>query len=312
MLVYPHTDTVLTAWMALLGDFSEAEFNKYVKNRSMQNDIKINCPVDVNVYDENNELVASIVNDEVQDCGDNWLVCYIDEDGQKIVTIPEDGTYRLEITAREDCDVTISSAIIDGDTVETLGVENYYSIDVREKETVVISAGEIAEDDALTRDIKVSKGEKTIKASETVTDAGEITCTVTAESDTGAVVGGGEYDKGEFALLRALPEEGQKFDGWYIDGELVCADAEYRFCVKKNVTFTGKFSAAFTPGDIDGNGQILADDARLALRCSAKLETLTDIQMKAADVDGNGQVLADDARQILRFSAKLQQSFEKS
>ncbi|MCR5781891.1 MAG: dockerin type I repeat-containing protein [Clostridia bacterium] len=68
----------------------------------------------------------------------------------------------------------------------------------------------------------------------------------------------------------------------------------------------------FTPGDIDGNGQILADDARLALRCSAKLEVLTDVQMKAADVDGNNQVLADDARQILRFSAKLQQSFDKA
>nr|MCR5781162.1 hypothetical protein [Clostridia bacterium] len=67
-----------------------------------------------------------------------------------------------------------------------------------------------------------------------------------------------------------------------------------------------------TPGDVDGNGQILADDARLALRASAKLETLTEAQSFAADVDGNGQVLADDARQILRFSAKLQKEFTKS
>ncbi len=312
VIYFPHTDTVLTAWMALLGDFSEAEFNKYVKNRSKQNDIKINCPVDVNVYDENNELVASIINDEVQDCGENWLVCYIDEDGQKIVTLPEDGRYRVEVTAREDCDVSVSSVIIDCDTVETIGVENYYSIDVKADETVMLSADEVAEDDALTRDIEVSKGEKTIRTSETVTDTGEITCIVTAESDTGAVVGGGEYDKGEFALLRALPEEGQKFDGWYIDGELVCADAEYRFCVKKDVTVTGKFSAAFTPGDIDGNGQILADDARLALRASAKLEELNEVQLLAADVDGNNQVLADDARQILRFSAKLQSAFKKA
>ncbi len=68
---------------------------------------------------------------------------------------------------------------------------------------------------------------------------------------------------------------------------------------------------AYIPGDVDGNGQILADDARLALRASAKLETLDEIQKKAADVDGSGDVLADDARQILRFSAKLQHEFVK-
>ena len=62
---------------------------------------------------------------------------------------------------------------------------------------------------------------------------------------------------------------------------------------------------AYIPGDVDGNCQILANDARLALRASARLETLTDEQKKAADVDGNGVVLADDARAILRISAKL-------
>ncbi|MCR5782860.1 MAG: dockerin type I repeat-containing protein [Clostridia bacterium] len=68
----------------------------------------------------------------------------------------------------------------------------------------------------------------------------------------------------------------------------------------------------YAPGDVDSNGQILADDARLALRFSAKLEDLDENQQKAADVDGNNQVLADDARQILRFSAKLQQQFDKA
>ena len=67
----------------------------------------------------------------------------------------------------------------------------------------------------------------------------------------------------------------------------------------------------YMPGDVDGNGQVLANDARLALRASAKLETLDERQKNAADVDGSGDVLADDARQILRFSAKLQNEFVK-
>ena len=65
-------------------------------------------------------------------------------------------------------------------------------------------------------------------------------------------------------------------------------------------------------GDVSGDGKILAEDARLALRCSAKLEKLSEAQILAADVDGDGQVIAGDARQILRYSAKLQHEFEKA
>ncbi len=64
-------------------------------------------------------------------------------------------------------------------------------------------------------------------------------------------------------------------------------------------------------GDINGDGDILADDARIALRASAKLTQLTEEEKKLADVDGSGDVMADDARQILRYSARLQDSFKK-
>ena len=69
---------------------------------------------------------------------------------------------------------------------------------------------------------------------------------------------------------------------------------------------------AYTPGDVNADGQVLANDARLALRASAKLEVLTDVQILAADVNEDGQVLANDARQILRYSAQLQRDFVKS
>ena len=65
-------------------------------------------------------------------------------------------------------------------------------------------------------------------------------------------------------------------------------------------------------GDVDGDGDIQADDARLALRGSARLENLSITQLFAADVDENGVLHANDARQILRFSARLQNSFVKA
>ena len=59
-------------------------------------------------------------------------------------------------------------------------------------------------------------------------------------------------------------------------------------------------------GDVDGDGYITSADARLALRASVKLETLSDEQKAAADVDQDTYVTSADARLILRASVKLE------
>lgn len=69
--------------------------------------------------------------------------------------------------------------------------------------------------------------------------------------------------------------------------------------------------AHFILGDVNWDGKVLANDARLALRISARLENPSPAAIAAADVNGDRYVLADDARQILRFSAKLQKEFER-
>lgn len=62
----------------------------------------------------------------------------------------------------------------------------------------------------------------------------------------------------------------------------------------------------FAKGDVNGDAKINAADARLALRASAQLETLGDMQFISADVDGNGTVTSSDARMILRAAAGLE------
>ncbi|MBQ6020291.1 MAG: carbohydrate-binding domain-containing protein, partial [Clostridia bacterium] len=60
------------------------------------------------------------------------------------------------------------------------------------------------------------------------------------------------------------------------------------------------------PGDVNGDGKVNSQDARLALRAAAKLETLTEAQTAAADVNGDGKITSVDARTILRAAAKLE------
>lgn len=68
-------------------------------------------------------------------------------------------------------------------------------------------------------------------------------------------------------------------------------------------------SETYLLGDVNLDGKITAADARLALRASAGLEVLTNVQSILADVIKNNVIKADDARAILRVSAALDHPF---
>lgn len=65
-------------------------------------------------------------------------------------------------------------------------------------------------------------------------------------------------------------------------------------------------AGAFLVGDVaDNDGAVTAADARLVLRASVGLETLSDELKAIADTDENGSITASDARTILRMSVNL-------
>ena len=62
----------------------------------------------------------------------------------------------------------------------------------------------------------------------------------------------------------------------------------------------------FLLGDVNGNGEIAADDAQIALKAyvnmlAGKESGLTAAQQQAADIDGDGEVTATDAQIILKY-----------
>ncbi len=58
------------------------------------------------------------------------------------------------------------------------------------------------------------------------------------------------------------------------------------------------------PGDVNGNGEVTAEDALMALQIATNKVAPNDTQKTAADVDGNGDVTANDALLILQFATK--------
>lgn len=66
-------------------------------------------------------------------------------------------------------------------------------------------------------------------------------------------------------------------------------------------------ASVYKLGDISRDGDIAADDARLALRYSVNLEYYTKAHLKIGDVNSDSKITAMDARIILRASVKLEE-----
>ncbi len=65
-------------------------------------------------------------------------------------------------------------------------------------------------------------------------------------------------------------------------------------------------------GDIDCDGDVTVQDARIALMAAVKIYEyeLTDMDLIAADINGDGEITSVDARLILRIAAGLQKKEE--
>lgn len=106
--------------------------------------IKIACPVDVNVYDADGTLVASVVNETIVV---DELAVYLDGDA-KIVDIPCDGIYSVEIIARDSGTMTYT---VEEYTTSLNG--NYYS-----DRSVVFGDIVLTPGDVFTEDINGAAG----------------------------------------------------------------------------------------------------------------------------------------------------------
>lgn len=106
---------------------------------------------------------------------------------------------------------------------------------------------------------------------------------------------------------------GHSFGEWEVTKEATTAEEgiETRKCSKCGKEETrpiGKLIITYTLGDVDGDGNISAADARLALRRSVGLENYEEGSpaFLACDVDLDGNVTVADARLILRASVGLE------
>lgn len=238
--------------------------------------IRINCPVDVNVYDMQGTLVASIIGDKAQKLG-TGISSFVNSDGEKLVYLPPDAEYRIDITGTDNGTVTYGINEFSYEVGCVNRLVNYYDVPIEKDRTlkVVVPAYDISylsngtangtntkyqltdmDGNVLTPDLDAS-GTDALNAYHTVT--------VVSENDTyGTTTGSGIRQTGNYAQVSAFAKEGYIFEGWYVNEQKVSNEEEYRFCVKEDITLIAKFTSS-TPvssGNVKdndgGNGWIIA------------------------------------------------------
>lgn len=231
-----HYPELCLAWMDSLSGKSE-----FVNSRTRQ--LRVNCPVDITVYNSEGILVVQISNDQVAEIEDSTIAAFIDEDEQKVIVLPVDDEFTVNVKATDDGTVTYTATEYNIDSGTTEKVISYYEVDVAENDTLVGLVENLNEVSSAQYPLYLNGVDEALSPSiEQSGSAVQEFSVEVSKSGNGTVHGGGSYVSGEFVKVTATANSGESFLGWYVDNKLVSSDAEYRFLVNKNINITAKFT----------------------------------------------------------------------
>jgi hypothetical protein len=182
------------------------------------------------------------------------IACGVNEDGEKLVYLPPNESYRVEITATEDCEMTYTVNEYNPNIGSYARVISYYDVPLEKGKKSVgnVPAFSQAEWEDNTMEwssvnygLQDSEGKQ---LSPDINMAGEEAqssffkiSASTEDGEYGFVTGSGTRHIGEFAKVEAFPLEDCEFLGWYEGETLVSEEAAYRFKVEKDRTLVARF-----------------------------------------------------------------------
>ena len=243
-VVHGHTQETYVSWMksaqAALGELPSIFAHENYRT------VKVACPVDVKAYDAKGNLVASIVNDEVDESLlEDGLPAAVTTDGTKMVDLPAGGSYRVEVTATDagEMDVTVEEK--DGSGDAPVSMKSYQGVALRSGDAFALEAPATSNpgDCVLVED---ASGEEA-RAASTVSgvDIEKAVISVSADGN-GSVWGGGAVVKNGKVAVHALAADGWAFVGWErqagsSDGESVMGGPDLEVRAAEDATYTAVF-----------------------------------------------------------------------
>lgn len=241
--------------------------------------IHINCPVDINVYGKNGDLVASIVNDTPVALEGSSIVSYINEEGEKLIYLPATEDYTAALEATDNGSMTYSVTEYSESQGGICRIRNYYNVLLEDGEVFTgivpaveeeeLNAGVAGGSSANYQLLDAEHNEILPDAELYGADAANAIYIVTVESNNdsyGLVYGSDAVTLGGYAAVTAIAAENCHFKGWYSDDQFISADETYRFCVTDHVELTGVFEPDedHSVSDDDNSEEARSDDRDIA------------------------------------------------
>ena len=221
-------------------------------NNGKTRKVRINCPVDVEIY-ENNELIGKIINDK-KVLVTSYDAFGLNGDGEKQAYIPPSESYTIKITATDKG--TVSYGIVEEHPFRSDSrILNFDNIPV-EKGAVLkaylpkFSKEDLTNDDGLPSSthytlFNETENKEILPTSEYLMDDAKNYRTMidveTEDIRKGNAVGSGERITNAPAKVYAIPAKGYRLEGWYENGVKVSEDYEYKTKADKYRKLTAKF-----------------------------------------------------------------------
>lgn len=230
--------------------------------------IRINCPVDVTVYDTEGKMLTSVVNNEPQPDGD--ILAAFNEDDEKLVYLPVNHDYVVKLTATGEGVMNYAVQEYDPYAGETNHLVLFNDIQItkgQEYTAYLPGYGEEEMEDntgtAAETEYTLFAGETKISPSEELTDKDVFDAyynidVAADDSATGIVFGSGIRQLGTFAKITAKAYDGYEFAGWYEEGNLISAELEYRFRVSKDMKLTAAFKPIAPQSGLKGEFKVVS------------------------------------------------------
>lgn len=230
-----------------LNDVLEAYINGTL-NASILDKITLyfNCPVNVAVFDSSGNQIGYVGEDDLW-YGDE--ISIEEMGGAKIIHSYTDDTLSFQIVGSDygTMSCTIEECDASGDPI---GRAVFYDIPIEPSGEFTLNQPENIPSSMDTLALSSSEGNIPIDEYITVNQNGSVSidCTVETENNQeigGAIIGTGKYVKGNAVVLRAIPEDGYHFVGWFLDDVLIEVSQTYEFTAKENLQLVAVFSEDF-------------------------------------------------------------------
>lgn len=225
--------------------------------------IRINCPVDVSVYDEAGKLLTSIINDVPQADGD--VLAAFDENDEKLVYLPVDNNYVVKLACTGNGVMNYAVQEYDPQAGQINHFVNFNDIQIAQGQVYTAYLPRYKEEEIQDQTGKAAGTNYTLYLDQTqvlpdIELKGEDAFnayyhvgTTTDDAAKGIVFGAGVRQLGTFAKVTATPYNGYEFVGWYEKGNLIATEQEYKFRVDKDTELAAVFKEISKDDRITGS-----------------------------------------------------------